>query len=432
MYYNNNTTYKGAYSVHLNITDPTIFSYIKQEQQRQEEQVNLIASENYTPLAVLQATASVLTNKYAEGYPGKRYYAGCSLVDQVEQLAINRCKQLFGVEHANVQPHAGSQANMAVYAAILKPGDTIMGMSLAAGGHLTHGHAINFSGVDPETEQLDYDAIAIQVEKYKPKLLIVGASAYSRHIDFERFAQIAKNSNAYLLADIAHIAGLVAVGLHQNPAPYADFISSTTHKTLRGPRGGLVLSKQEHAVNIDRSIMPGTQGGPFMHSIAAKAVAFQLALQPTFKVYQQQVIKNAQAMAQLFSDLNYRIVADGTDNHLFIVDLRSKNITGRTAETALEQAGITVSRSCIPFDPEKPWITSGIRIGTPAITTRGMKEHEIQQIAYLIDEALQNHNNQLRLQSIKQQIKKLCVKFPIYQTINTKNNFSLPSFLQNR
>lgn len=427
--------------MHLNITDPTIFSYIKQEQQRQEEQVNLIASENYTPLAVLQATASVLTNKYAEGYPGKRYYAGCSLVDQVEQLAINRCKQLFGVEHANVQPHAGSQANMAVYAAILKPGDTIMGMSLAAGGHLTHGHAVNFSGtyfksiqygVDPKTEQLDYDAIAIQVEKHKPKLLIVGASAYSRHIDFERFAQIARNNNAYFLADIAHIAGLVAVGLHPNPAPYADFISSTTHKTLRGPRGGLVLSKQEHAASIDRSIMPGTQGGPFMHSIAAKAVAFQLALQPTFKVYQQQVIKNAQAMAQLFSDLNYRIVADGTDNHLFIVDLRSKNITGRTAETALEQAGITVSRSCIPFDPEKPWITSGIRIGTPAITTRGMKEHEIQQIAYLIDEALQNHNNQLRLQSIKQQIKKLCVKFPIYQTINTKNNFSLPSFLQNR
>ncbi len=425
--------------MNLKVTDPTTFSFISREQQRQEEQINLIASENYTSPAVLQATASVLTNKYAEGYPGKRYYAGCELVDHVEQLAINRCKQLFGAEHANVQPHAGSQANMAVYTAALKPGDTIMGMSLATGGHLTHGHSVNFSGiyyksvqygVNPETEQLDYNSIAAQAEQYKPKLIIVGASAYSRTINFERFAQIADSIGAYLLADIAHIAGLVAVGLHPNPIPYADFISSTTHKTLRGPRGGLVMSKKKHATIIDRAIMPGTQGGPFMHNIAAKAVAFHLALQPTFKAYQQQVIINAQTMAKTFTDLGYRIVAGGTDNHLFIVDLRSKKITGQAAEIALEKAGITVSRSCIPFDPEKPWITSGIRIGTPAITTRGMAEQEMQQLVHLIDETLQNHDNQLQLQNIKQQAQKLCAKFPIYSNNWHINSFSLSSSLQ--
>jgi len=406
----------------LEITDPDIFSLISREQQRQEEQINLIASENYTSQSVLQATASVLTNKYAEGYPGKRYYAGCELVDHVEQVAINRCKQLFGAEHANVQPHAGSQANMAVYTAVLKPGDTIMGMSLSAGGHLTHGHTVNFSGtyyksiqygVCPETEQLDYDSIATQAEQHKPKLIIVGASAYSRTIDFERFAQIADTVGAYLLADIAHIAGLIAVDLHPNPIPHTDFTSSTTHKTLRGPRGGLIMSKKKHAKAIDRAIMPGTQGGPFMHSIAAKAVAFHLALQPAFKAYQYQVVTNAQAMAQIFTDLGYRIVAGGTDNHLFIVDLRSKNITGRTAEIALEKAGITVSRSCIPFDLEKPWITSGIRIGTPAITTRGMAIKEIQQIVYFIAEVLQNHDNPIVLKNIRQQAQKLCTKFPI-------------------
>jgi len=319
--------------MNLKTTDPAIFSLTTREQQRQEEQINLIASENYTSPAILEATASVLTNKYAEGYPGKRYYAGCQLIDQVEQLAIDRCKQLFGADHANVQPHAGSQANMAVYTAALKPGDTIMGMSLSAGGHLTHGHAVNFSGtyyksvqygVNPETEQLDYDAIATQAEQQKPKLIIVGASAYSRTIDFEKFAQISANVGAYLLADIAHIAGLIAVNLHPSPIPHADFISSTTHKTLRGPRGGLIMSKKEHAISIDRAIMPGTQGGPFMHSIAAKAVAFHLALQPAFKIYQQQVIHNAQTMAQLFTELDYRIVAGGTDNHLFSVDLHAR------------------------------------------------------------------------------------------------------------
>jgi glycine hydroxymethyltransferase len=426
--------------VSLKTTDKAIFAFIEQEQERQEEQINLIASENYTPLAVLQATASVLTNKYAEGYPGKRYYAGCNLVDQVEQLAINRCKHLFGADHANVQPHAGSQANMAVYTAILKPGDTIMGMSLSAGGHLTHGHTVNFSGiyyksiqygVDPDTEQLNYDTIASLAEQHKPKLIVVGASAYSRIINFEHIAQIATNVGAYLLADIAHIAGLIATGLHPSPIPYADFVSSTTHKTLRGPRGGLVMSKKEYASHIDRAIMPGTQGGPFMHSIAAKAVAFHLACQPTFKVYQQQVINNAKKMAQLFTHLGYRIVAGGTDNHLFIVDLRSKNITGRAAEIALEQAGITVSRSCIPFDPAKPWITSGIRLGTPAIATRGMKEQETEQIVYFIDEVIKYHNNQLQLQRIKQQVKKLCMQFPIYNQNALHNPLSFTRMFEN-
>ncbi|MGB8366797.1 MAG: serine hydroxymethyltransferase [Candidatus Babeliales bacterium] len=426
--------------MNLKTTDKAIFAFIEQEQERQEEQINLIASENYTPLAVLQATASVLTNKYAEGYPGKRYYAGCNLVDQVEQLAINRCKHLFGADHANVQPHAGSQANMAVYTAILKPGDTIMGMSLSAGGHLTHGHTVNFSGiyyksiqygVDPDTEQLNYDTIASLAEQHKPKLIVVGASAYSRIINFEHIAQIATNVGAYLLADIAHIAGLIATGLHPSPIPYADFVSSTTHKTLRGPRGGLVMSKKEYASHIDRAIMPGTQGGPFMHSIAAKAVAFHLACQPTFKAYQQQVINNAKKMAQLFTHLGYRIVAGGTDNHLFIVDLRSKNITGRAAEIALEQAGITVSRSCIPFDPAKPWITSGIRLGTPAIATRGMKEQETEQIVYFIDEVIKYHNNQLQLQRIKQQVKKLCMQFPIYNQNALHNPLSFMRMFEN-
>lgn len=406
----------------LEASDFAISSLILQEQQRQEKQINLIASENYTSSFVRQATASVLTNKYAEGYPGKRYYAGCHLVDQVEKIAIDRCKKLFNAEHANVQPHAGSQANMAVYSAVLKPGDTIMGMSLSAGGHLTHGHTVNFSGtyfksiqygVDPITNQLDYEHIAALANKHKPKLIIVGASAYSRWIDFERFSQIADSIGAYLLADIAHIAGLIAVNLHPSPLPYADFVSSTTHKTLRGPRGGIIMSKEKYSANIDRAIMPGTQGGPFMHSIAAKAVTFQLALQPSFKTYQSQVIANAQAMAKMFTSLGYPIVTGGTDNHLFIVNLRSKNITGRTAETVLEQAGITVSRSCIPFDPAKPWITSGIRIGSPAITTRKMGIQEAEQIVHFIVEALENHANKNRLQNIKQEIETLCNRFPI-------------------
>lgn len=374
-----------------------ITELIAKEKTRQDKTINLIASENYTHPAVLEATASILTNKYAEGYPGKRYYAGCEFVDAIEQQAIEWCKQLFGAEHANVQPHAGSQANMAVYMAALKPGDTILGMSLAEGGHLTHGHGVNFSGtsyksvqytVNRDTELLDYDTIEQLALQHKPKLIIAGASAYSRTIDFARFASIAKACNAKLLVDMAHIAGLVAAKVHPDPVPHADFVSSTTHKTLRGPRGGLVLSKAIHADALDKAVMPGIQGGPFMHIIAAKAVCFALAHTPEFITYQHQVVANATAMACAFDELGYRIVSGGTDNHLFILDLRSKKLTGKTAESLLEKNGITVSRSCIPFDPEKPWLGSGIRIGTPAVTTRGMKEQDVVELAERIDKIL--------------------------------------------
>ena len=405
----------------LNVTDPEVFTIIHEETLRQEKELTLIASENYASSAVLQASGSVLTNKYAEGYPGKRYYAGCIFVDQAELLAIARCKKLFKAEHANVQPHAGSQANMAVYFSVLKPGDTIMGMSLAEGGHLTHGHPVNFSGnlyksvaygVNRETELIDYDQLEKLAHEHKPKLIIAGASAYSRIIDFDRFAKIAQSVGAYFMADIAHIAGLVATDLHPSPIPMADFVTSTTHKTLRGPRGGLVMCKQAHAEALDRAIMPGSQGGPFMQVIAAKAVAFQEALQPDFAKYQKQVIANAQTFARSMEYLGYRIVTGGTDNHLFVVDLRSKNVTGKAAETALEKAGINVSRSCIPNDPQKPWITSGIRIGTPALTTRGIEE--VQEIAQLIDDVIKNHENEMLLKSIKEQVHIFCGKYPIY------------------
>lgn len=414
-------------------TDPAIFELIGQELARQKTDINLIASENYVSPAVLQATGSVLTNKYAEGYPGKRYYAGCTFVDAIEQLAIDRCKQLFStgnetvghvsVGHVNVQPHAGCQANMAVYHAMLNPGDTILGMSLAAGGHLTHGHGVNFSGkifnsiqygVNPDTELLDYEEIRKLAHTHKPKLIVVGASAYSRTIDFGAVAQIAQEVGAYLMADIAHIAGLVATGVHPTPFGHADFVTSTTHKTLRGPRGGLIMSKAEHAQAIDRAIIPGTQGGPLLHTIAAKAVAFLEAQQPDFVIYQKQVVKNAQAMAATFTHLGYRIVAGGTDNHLFVIDLRSKKITGHSAQVALEKAGIIVTKSCVPFDPEKPWITSGIRIGTPAITTRGMKEHHAIEIAHWIDEVITQHQNDALLASVKQHLTRLSQQFPIY------------------
>lgn len=404
--------------------DPILATIIQSEADRLENQVTLIASENYASPAVMQATGSIMTNKYAEGYPGKRYYAGCKWVDEAEMLAIARCKDLFHAEHVNVQPHAGSQANLAVYFATLKPGDTILGMSLSEGGHLTHGHKVNFSGtlynsvyyqVDRDTELLDYDAIALLAEEHKPKMIIAGASAYSRTIDFQQFAQIAKQVDAYLLADIAHIAGLIAAGLHPDAVPYADFVSSTTHKTLRGPRGGLIMCKEGYASLIDRAIMPGTQGGPFMHSIAAKAAAFYEALQPEFKVYQEQVIKNARTMAQAFSDLGYRIVAGGTDNHMFIVDLRSKNITGHICAMALEKSGIIVSKSGIPFDQEKPWITSGIRIGTPAMTTRGMQEQEALLLVQLIDDVIKNHENERMLKVINRTVQELCNQFPVYR-----------------
>ncbi len=408
---------------HVECVDEQLFTIVQKEQQRLEQEINLIASENYASPAVMETTGSMMTNKYAEGYPGKRYYAGCKFVDEAENLAIERCKQLFGAHHANVQPHSGSQANMAVYFASLKPGDTIMGKSLAEGGHLTHGHHVNFSGqlynriqykVHPETELLDFNEIEQLAHEHKPKLIIAGASAYSRIIDFAKFAEIAKNVGAYLMCDIAHIAGLIATKQHPSPVGHADFITSTTHKTLRGPRGGLIMTNKEHAEIIDKSIMPGMQGGPFMHSIAAKAVAFHEALQPEFVEYQKQIIKNAQAMAETLKDLGYRIVTGGTDNHLFIVDLRSKNLNGRIAEVALEKAGITISRSCVPFDTAKPWITSGIRIGTPAITTRGMKVKDVTEIAHLIDEVLMRHDNETQLYKIRERVKKLCAAFPIY------------------
>ncbi len=415
----------------LNTVDPKINQLIQAEHERLEQELNLIASENYTSLAVLQATGSVMTNKYAEGYPGQRYYAGCNIVDQAENIARERAKKLFKAEHANVQPHAGSQANMAAYFALLEPGDTILGMSLAEGGHLTHGHKVNFSGqfynsiqykVHPETEQLDYDDIEKLALEHEPKLIVCGASAYSRIIDFERLGNIAKKVNAYLLADIAHIAGLVAAGLHPNPFPHADVVTTTTHKTLRGPRGGMILCKKELAQKIDKAIMPGTQGGPFMHVIAAKAVAFAEALTPAFVDYQKQIIANAQTLADELAKRGMRIVSGGTDNHLFIVDVRSKNINGLQAEQALQKIGITISRSCIPFDPEKPWITSGIRLGTPAVTTRGMCEDEMVDIALYIDQALTHHEDEATLAKLKIKVATLCKTFPIYNDLGIKKD----------
>lgn len=402
--------------------DPIIFDLIKKEESRQQNTIDLIASENITSTAIMQATGSVLTNKYAEGYPGKRYYAGCEVVDAVEQIAIDRCKQLFKAEHANVQPHAGCQANMAIYYAALNIGDTVMGMSLAEGGHLTHGHKVNFSGkfyksvqytVNKETELIDYDEIERLAHEHKPKLIIAGASAYSRTIDFKRFSAIARSVGAYFLADIAHIAGLVATDLHPTPVPYADFVTSTTHKTLQGPRGAIILSKQEHAVKIDSSIIPGTQGGPFMNVIAAKAVAFAQAQRPEFKIYQENIIANAQAMVAAFQELGYRIVTGGTDNHLFVVDLRNKNINGKQAQDVLEKVGIIVSRSCIPFDPEKPWITSGIRIGTPTIAARFMMPAVMPKIVHLIHETLLHRDDDVRLNAIAQEVRDLCKDYPI-------------------
>ena len=418
--------------------DHEIFKLILHEQSRQEHGINLIASENYVSPAVREATASILTNKYAEGYPGKRYYAGCTFIDTVEQIALKRCKQLFGAEHANVQLHAGSPANMGVYFSVLKPGDTILGMQLNAGGHLTHGHAINFSGrlynsvsysVNPETEQLDYDTIEQQVVRHKPALLIAGASAYSRTIDFEKFAQIAKKHNVLLLVDMAHIAGLIAVGLHQNPAPFADFVTSTTHKTLRGPRGGFVLCKSKFAEQLDKTVMPGMQGGPFMHIIAAKAVAFGEALQPQFKIYQQKVVASARIMADTFIEYGYRIVSGGTDNHQFTVDLRTKNITGRQAALILESVDITVNANCIPFDPQKPWIASGIRIGTPAITTRGMQTKAVHEIVTLVHEALMHHDSAKKLRTIQTAVHALCQQYPLYnlQHMNVNQTISNPT-----
>ena len=403
--------------------DPEVYSAISKETGRQEFQLEMIASENLVSERVMEAQGSLLTNKYAEGYPGKRYYGGCEYVDIVETLAIERAKELFGAEHVNVQPHSGSQANMGVYFAVLEPGDTILGMNLAHGGHLTHGSSVNFSGrlynvvpygVREDTEQIDYDEVERLAVENKPKMIVVGASAYPRILDFKRFREIADKVGAYVMVDIAHIAGLVATGLHPNPVPYAEFVTTTTHKTLRGPRGGMIMCQERFAKAINSRIFPGIQGGPLMHVIAAKAVAFKEALTPEFKTYQQQVVKNAAHLADALTAKGFRIVSGGTDNHLMLVDLREKGLTGKVAEEALDDAGMTVNKNGIPFDTESPFITSGIRIGTPAISTRGMKEAEMDIIAGFIETILSDVENKDLQQKIKAEVKALCQKFPLY------------------
>ncbi len=408
----------------LKKVDPEIFDAIAGETQREHEKLELIASENFTSEAVLAALGSVLTNKYAEGYPGKRYYGGCEFVDIAESLAIERAKKLFGAEHANVQPHSGTTANMTAYFALANIGDTIMGLSLSHGGHLSHGHPVNFSGkmfnvvhymVDPKTEQIDYDALWKQAKEVKPKIIVSGASAYPRTLYFDRFAEIAADVGAYHVADIAHIAGLVVAGLHPSPVPYADVVTTTTHKTLRGPRGAIILCKEVHKKAINKTNFPGNQGGPLMHVIAAKAVCFKEAMTEEFKEYQRQIVKNAKTLAEELARLGYRLVAGGTDTHLMLVDLRPKNITGKQAEEALDKAGITVNKNTIPFDPQKPTIASGIRIGTPALTTRGMKEDEMKKIANLIDRVLTRMDNENEIEKVKQEVKELCEAFPLYE-----------------
>jgi glycine hydroxymethyltransferase len=400
--------------------DPEIAQAIVDEAQREEEKIVLIASENYASRAVLEAQGSLMTNKYAEGYPGRRYYGGCQYVDVVESLAIQRAKQIFGAEHVNVQPHSGAQANMAVYFSVLKPGDTIMGMSLAHGGHLTHGMSLNFSGmlykvvsygVEQESCQIDYEKVEALAKAERPKMIVVGASAYSRTIHFDRFRKIADQVGALLMVDMAHIAGLVAAGLHPSPVPYADFVTTTTHKTLRGPRGGMILCLTKYAKAIDKSVFPGIQGGPLMHVIAAKAVAFKEALTEAFKDYQKQVLKNAQALADALISKGYAIVSGGTDNHLMCVNLRHLNITGKEAEEALDIAGITVNKNAIPFDERPPAQASGIRLGTPVVTTRGMKEKEMQAIAVFMDTVLQNQKDEKVLASVRSEVTSLCKQF---------------------
>lgn len=404
----------------LEKTDPTIYKLIKKEEERQKFTLELIASENFVSEDILEAQGSILTNKYAEGYPGKKYYGGCQFIDEVEILAIERAKKLFSAEHANVQPHSGSQANMAVYFSVLKPGDTVLAMNLSHGGHLTHGSPVNFSGmlyhivpygVNKDTEQIDYDELRDLALKNKPKMIIAGGSAYPREIDFPRFREIADEVGAYLMADIAHIAGLVVTGVHSDPVPHCHFVTTTTHKTLRGPRGGLILCKEALAKLVDKSIFPGMQGGPLMHIIAAKAVCFKLAMRDDFVAYQKQVKKNAQTLAQCLLDMDYKLVSGGTDNHLMLVDLRNKGLNGKQAEKALEEAGITVNKNTVPFDTQSPMITSGIRIGSPAMTTRGMKEPEMRFIAALIDRVLSNIDNDEIKQEVHQEVVKLCRQF---------------------
>ncbi|MBP7216061.1 MAG: serine hydroxymethyltransferase [Candidatus Omnitrophica bacterium] len=407
--------------------DKQIFQAIELELKRQQDNLELIASENFTSLSVLQAQGSIMTNKYAEGYPHARWYGGCEFVDVAEQLAIERAQKLFKAEHVNVQAHSGTQANMAVYFAVLKPGDTILALDLACGGHLSHGHPHNFSGmfynvvtygVDKKTEMLDYDAILSLAKKHRPKLILAGASAYPRRLDFKKFRDICDKVGAYLLVDMAHIAGLVAAGVHPTPVPFAEFVTSTTHKTLRGPRGGFVICRKEFAKKLDARIFPGLQGGPLMHVIAAKAVAFKEAMTPEFREYQRQIIKNSRALAQGLSKKHFRIVSGGTDTHLFLVDLTEKGITGADASYCLGEAGITVNKNLIPYDRKSPSVTSGIRIGTAAVTTRRMKELQMRQIAVLIDQAIEASGNADQLAKIKENVLALTQRFPLYPELS--------------
>ena len=411
---------------HLMETDPEIYNAVRGEMLRQEEGIELIASENFVSRAVLETGGTVLTNKYAEGPSRRRYYGGCEMVDIAEDLACERARELFGAEYANVQPHSGSQANMAVFLSFLEPGDTILAMDLDAGGHLTHGSPVNFSGrlynavaygVRKDDERLDYDEIRKLAQEHKPKMIIAGASAYPREIDFERFAEIAKEVDAYFMVDMAHIAGLVASGEHPSPVPYADFVTTTTHKTLRGARGGLILAKAEYAKKLDSSVCPRIQGGPLMHIIAAKAVAFKEALKPEFKDYQKQIKKNAAALGEAMTKHGFRLVSGGTDNHLILVDLRQKSMTGKVAEKALDKAGITVNKNKIPFDPEKPMVTSGIRIGVPAVTTRGLKEADMVSVAGFINQALEVHDDEEALAKVKADVAVFMKNFPLYQDL---------------
>lgn len=401
--------------------DEEIYSLVEKELEREQDGIELIASENFASEAVMEAMGSYLTNKYAEGYPSKRYYGGCQVVDEVEELAIERAKKIFGAEHANVQPHSGSQANMAVYFTILQPGDTVLGMNLSHGGHLTHGSAVNFSGrlynfvsygVNKETERIDYEEVRRLALEYKPKLIVAGASAYSRIIDFKKLKEICDEVAAYFMVDMAHIAGLVATGAHPSPVPYADFVTSTTHKTLRGPRGGLILCKEKYAKALDKNIFPGIQGGPLMHTIAAKAVCFKEALQPEFKEYIDRVVKNCKVLAEELVKYDFKLVSNGSDNHLILIDLNNKDITGKDAEKRLDSIGITVNKNTVPNETKSPFVTSGIRIGTAAVTTRGFDEEDMKEVAALINDAIENKDEDLS--SLKNRVKALCSKHPLY------------------
>ena len=401
--------------------DPELAEAMRKEFNRQEDHIELIASENFVSKAVMAAMGSPLTNKYAEGYPGKRYYGGCYVVDEIEDIARNRAKELFGAEHANVQPHAGSQANMAVYFTILKPGDTVLGMDLSHGGHLTHGSPVNFSGrlfnfvsygVDKETERINYDEVRKIALECKPKLIVAGASAYARIIDFKKFREIADEVGAYFMVDMAHIAGLVAAGLHPSPVPYADFVTSTTHKTLRGPRGGLILCKEKYAKDLDKNIFPGMQGGPLMHVIAGKAVCFKEALDPSFKKYMTKVVNNCRVLGEELVNRGFKLVSDGTDNHLILVDLNNKDVTGKEVENLLDTIGVTVNKNTVPNETRSPFVTSGIRIGTAAVTTRGFEEEDMKVIAEIIDEAIQNREGDLS--TLREKVEALCDKHPLY------------------